>query len=114
MIPSFTDPYPDELLYSAFARFSERHPSFTTRMISKMLLGEEQATAVHDLPSRLQNFLNNLPDGHVYTLDRLVGYHTLFPYYAAFQPPDQIQTALEIMASTGSNRLNAILGSLLR
>lgn len=86
MIGFFTDPFTDELLYSACARFSDRARYPNAALAVKRLFGSPGATAIVDLPSRINNLLSVLPLNHKYTADRLIDEHTLAPFYAPFLP----------------------------
>jgi hypothetical protein len=83
MLGCFPDPYPDETLFSVFARFSERmHYPFES-MVSKDLFGRGRAVAI-DLPTHLEDLVAALPPQHVYTVDYLIDAHTVFPFYGPF------------------------------
>jgi Tn7-like transposition protein D/TniQ len=86
MIGFFPNLYPDELLYSACARFNDRmrYPNATTT--AKNLFGSNRASAVVDLPGRLNHFLAALPPNHTFSADFLINHHTLAPLYIPFLP----------------------------
>ena len=64
MIEHFPDLYPDEILYSACARFCDhvRYP-YKIDVINE-LFGSEMACAIIDLPCHLRYFVDHLPYGH--------------------------------------------------
>ena len=109
MFPHFSDPYPDELLYSAIARSGDRlrYPSKTS-LIQEAFNGST-FTAVIDLPSHLEKFIENLPYGHSYDIDYLVDYHTLLPFYGPFLPLARYETIHHEMCRSGSPRTRAAL-----
>jgi len=80
MLTWFPEPYEDELLYSAVARFSDvmNYPGETT--VLRELFGSKRIAP--DLPTRLAWFINNLPSNSALTENKLIDDHTLFPYYA--------------------------------
>lgn len=88
MIGYFPEAYPDELFYSICARFSDKMQYPAKQALSQELFGMETAQAIVDLPIHLEKFINVLPPGHHYTIDRLIDDHTLFPFYRPFLPAD--------------------------
>jgi hypothetical protein len=103
MIGFFPDPYPDELLYSICARYSDRVRYSNKGAIAQELFGSVDAAAVVDLPSHLGHLVAALPLGHCYTVDRLIGSHTLLPFYSPFLPIERVYRLREdMMKSTGS------------
>jgi Tn7-like transposition protein D/TniQ len=109
MLGFFTDPYPDELIYSACARYSDRM-RFPSKSGAVREWFGENATAVVDLPGRLGNLVSQLPPGHHYNLDRLLEKHTLLPFYSPFIPPKRLQDAKQDMQNLRANRIHARLG----
>ncbi len=53
MIGFFPDPYPDELLYSAFARFGDRSNYRNVATVAKELFGSSTGVAVIFFPNPL-------------------------------------------------------------
>jgi hypothetical protein len=100
MIRCFPDPYPDELLYSICARFHERVQYPNKKRTIRELFGEEAAIAVVDLPSNLGSLVSALPPGSPYTVERLINNHILFPFFAPFLHPDQVQQLWADMEGT--------------
>nr|WP_279286964.1 TnsD family transposase [Heliobacterium chlorum] len=84
---SFPHPYPDELLYSVFARYHVRSGNLGPKMTVQELFDSDSAIAVVDLPSHLGALIENMPQGLHYTADDLVDNHTLYPFYSAFLEP---------------------------
>src|SRR5437764_11113955 len=99
----FPDPYPDELIYSACARYSDRM-RFPSKSCAVREWFGKNATAVVDLPGRLRILISQLPPGHHYNLDRLLEKHTLLPFYSPFIPPKRLQDAKQDMQNPGANR----------
>ncbi|MBD1842458.1 TniQ family protein [Cyanobacteria bacterium FACHB-63] len=89
MIGCFPDPYPDELLYSVCARFHDRVQYPNKKNIMRELFGDETAIATVGLPSNLKALVSALPPGSLYTVQRLINHHTLYPFYAPFLDPRQ-------------------------
>jgi TniQ len=88
----FTDPFPNELFYSACARYTDRIQYPHLQDIVNVLFGSRTVRAVFDLPRRLEQFIGRLPPGHTYTVDRLIDEHTLLPFYAPFVRPNRLRT----------------------
>jgi hypothetical protein len=106
----FKDPHPDELLYSACARFSEqsRYPNVLDALHD--LFGNQRISAIVDVPNRLDTLISALPPGHRYTSDRFIEKNTLFPFYAPFLPRDRAEIVRHEMKTDGDNHLRARLG----
>ena len=102
MIGFFPDPYPDELLYSVCARYSERIGAPNSSRTMQELLGYWGAKATIDLPRHLNYLVSVLPLGHRYTSERLINNHTLLPFYAPFLPLERVNSIRENMK--GSNK----------
>ena len=86
----FPDPYPDELLYSVCARYSDLVQYPDKKGVILELFKTSNALTVIDLPTRLGNLVSFLPLGHRYTVERLIDNHTLLPFYSLFHPPKRI------------------------
>ncbi|BAQ60811.1 Tn7-like transposition protein D [Geminocystis sp. NIES-3708] len=110
MLGFFPDPYPDELLYSVFARYSVRIQYFDQKDILQSLFNNRNAIAVVDLPSYLSALIANMPQGHCYTIDRLIYQHTLLPFYAPFYPSERIRMVEKIMSNNGKASASEKLG----
>lgn len=89
MLGFFTDPYPDELLYSVFSRYHSRVGNSSKEATAHDLFGNARACVVVDLPSRLQHLIARLPPGHRYSVERLIDEHTVLPFYEPFMPSDR-------------------------
>lgn len=85
----FPSPYPDELLYSVCARFSDRVAYSNVKAVLEELFGARTATATVALPDRISHLAAALPAGSTLTVDRLIENHTLFPFFSSFVPPER-------------------------
>lgn len=97
MITFFPVPYEDEVLYSVLARYHVRSGNTSYKATMKDLFGSTSVTAVMDLPSNIQNLVNNMPLNSRYTEEYLIKSHTLFPFYSAFLPPERAEQVFESM-----------------
>lgn len=89
MIGFFPDPYPDELLYSACARYAGRVKYRNKQSHISELLGNRGLSAVVDFPSRLDYFVSILPAGNLYSVEKIINKNTLLPFYEPFLPSDR-------------------------
>ena len=90
MIPSFPDPYPDELFYSLCARFTDRLDYQSDNAVLRDLFGLIELSAQVDLPNHLEDFVARLQPGHALSVDRLIDDHTLLPFYGWFVPAPRL------------------------
>jgi hypothetical protein len=97
MITFFPVPYEDEVLYSVLARYHVRSGNTSYKATMQDLFSSISVTAVMDLPSNIQNLVNNMPLNSRYTEEYLIKNHTLFPFYSAFLPPERAEKVLESM-----------------
>jgi hypothetical protein len=104
MIGYFPRCHPDELLYSVCARFAARLKYPSKKAISQELFDSVSATAVADLPTRLDSLTRRFPPRSSLTADRLMGEHTLLPFFTPFLPPERVRALREDMrGSRGSS-----------
>ena len=101
MLHWFPTPYPDELLYSVFARYHVRSGNSSPKMTTEDLFGTRTNRSVWDLPSHLNTLLSRL--GSNWEVDHLINNHTMYAYYASFLLPEQAdQVKQSMMGATGS------------
>jgi hypothetical protein len=112
MISCFPDPYPDELLYSICARYSDRMQYSAKQSVIKELFGNKLTSARIELPGHLNNLVTALPAGGYYTVDRLIDNHTLLPFFSPFFPPELISLVREEMRGSSQQLSYGHLGLL--
>ncbi|MCD9186290.1 MAG: TnsD family transposase [Pyrinomonadaceae bacterium] len=100
MLGFFTDPFPDEILYSAAARYHHRAKNKRTSVTARDWFGEDAYRVVVDFPSHLDYLISALPKGHIYTADILIEKHTLFPFYVPFLPAGRAEKIREYLRSS--------------
>ena len=110
MIGFFADPYPDELLYSACARYARRTRYANKELVAKELFGKKGFSAIVGFPNHLQHLLSTFPPGHLYTLEQLIDNHTLLPFHQPFLPFERVNLIREEMAGDSRNKLQTRLG----
>lgn len=111
MISHFPHPYPDELLYSVFARFSARVRYPSEQSVLKDLFGTIHTVASVNFPGHLNYLAAALPTPTGYTADYLISNHTCFPFFEPFLTKDRAKQVREHMYGTG-NGIYALLGFL--
>ncbi len=93
----FPTPYPDELLYSTLGRYAIRSGNIAEIHNFEDLFSTRNCIATVELPTRLDALIENMPVNATYTVEELINNHTLFPYYAAFIPPDRAEEIIDLM-----------------
>jgi Tn7-like transposition protein D/TniQ len=101
MLHWFPTPYPDELLYSVFARYHVLAGNLSPKMTTEELFGKRTVRSVWDLPANLNVLLNQL--GPYWDADKVINNHTMYPYYSSFLLPKQgKQVKMSMLESNGS------------
>jgi Tn7-like transposition protein D/TniQ len=106
----FPDPHPEELLYSACARYDGRMRYPNKAAALREMFGSSSAAAMVDLPARIDNLVAVLPPFHAYTADRLVEENTHFTYYAPFLPRGRASALKDDMRGAGGNHVRERVG----
>lgn len=88
---------PDEPLYSLIARWSKFTGGAVTGQPGLNFFGSRNAVATFDLPNRLANLVNRLPECLGMQPEDFAWHCTMFPYFAAAGHPDRKAAALEAM-----------------
>lgn len=82
---------PDEIFYSACARYARLMGDSSTRQPHLDLFGVARGSTGFDIPNRLDAFLARLPTGHPYTAASLIDEHTMLPYHRCWLTPEREQ-----------------------
>lgn len=106
----FPTPYPDELLYSALARYHVRSGNMSPKMTLYELFGTNTITAVVDMPSDIDSLVCRLPKHKRLTADELIMNNTLFPYYTAFIPEIRTSAIAACMKGNGGGKIHTMAG----
>jgi hypothetical protein len=106
----FPRAYPDELLYSLCARYSDRVQYPSKLAINQELFGTDSYGAIIDLPYRLQYLINSLPRGHSLTSSKLINFYTLYPFYCPFLPQVRSKRLYEVMKGLVDFNVYSIVG----
>jgi len=94
MIKAFPDLYPDELMYSAFARHARRMDYPNLKNVTEELFGSRQIIASVPFLSHLDYFVAHQPYADRFTAASLIYEHTLLPFYASFLLQERVQQLL--------------------
>jgi hypothetical protein len=116
MLPFFSDPYPDELLYSAFARYHFYSGNIDLKDTLMELFGKNSVVPSFEIGSHLQFLCDALGEG--YKPWRLIQEHTLFPFYVPFLPTTrQKEIVIDIITGDGKGvytKIGIVAGSICR
>lgn len=108
MLHWFPTPYPDELLYSVFARYHVRSGNTSPKVTTEELFGKRSIRSVWDLPANLDVLLNRL--GSNWEADHLIMKHTMLPYYTSFLLPKQADKVKRSMVSNKGSTIHTRTG----
>lgn len=97
---------PDELIYSAIARYSDMLHFRSELRLWRSLFGGGTPQVSTDFTGQIGLLLSRLSPRHGYTARSLVRDHTLFPYYAHFVERETAETGVKMLAS--KDRMQAI------
>lgn len=112
---NFPVPYPDELIYSAIARFGVHFGITSPKQLLDEIFGDRKVVATIDLPNRLTLILGHLQDskrdnGCNFDIDTLIYKHTLFPLYAPFVPEDRLIKCRTWLEANSKGAIHLALG----
>lgn len=93
MLPFFTDPYPNELLYSAISRYHFYNGNVSFVDTLEELFDSRTVIPTIELGSHLSNLVQNLGPG--YTVERVLSENTIYPFFAPFITKAKQQKVLE-------------------
>lgn len=101
--------YPDELLYSALARYHNYSGNESFKKTMRDLFGCETVCSVTDLPCNLEALSSRIP-GKVISKEQLLQDHTLMPYYSHFIPHDRLKIIKQDMYFNNGSSIHMLLG----
>lgn len=112
MLGFFTDPFPDELLYSVCARYAKRTAYLNKQSVISELFGKRGLAAIVDFPTRLNHLISVLPRNHNYSAEQFINKNSLLPYFQPFLPSKRAELARAEMKEDGvPNRIRSRLGT---
>ena len=115
MLSFFTNPYPNELLYSAFARYHFYSGNLDCKDTLEELFGSRSVIPSAEIGSYFSVLAERL--GSQYSVESLLADHTIYPYYASFLSKARQQGILRDMLQDGQAlymRLSIIAGVICR
>lgn len=110
MASFFPTPYPDELLYSAIARYHVRSGITSPKATIKELFASRTATAVVDMPCNIDALVKAVPTFLKLKAEQLIQEHTLYPYYMVFQTNDKCSKIMQAMRSSYGGDIHTRVG----
>ncbi|BDB03255.1 TniQ family protein [Clostridium botulinum] len=108
MIHFFTDPYKDELIYSAISRYHYYTGNIDYKDTLEELFGKRSIVPSLEIGSNIDTLSKNLGDR--YTAENIIKKHTIFPYYSPFLPKDRKVELIKEIVYRDGNGIYAELG----
>lgn len=110
----FTDPYKDELIYSAISRYHFYTGNIDFKDTLEELFGKRSIIPSLEIGSNIEVLAQNL--GDKYTAEYIISKHTIFPFYKPFLPKQRKEELIkEIKYQDGKGiytRLGMVSGSI--
>ncbi|MBY0596492.1 TnsD family Tn7-like transposition protein [Bacillus bingmayongensis] len=111
MLTFFPIPYPDEILYSTFARYHMRSANSSIKDTLDDLFGKKTVISTIDLPSHLYSLCNRIPSSNSsITPEKILEKHTLYPFYSPFLPVSRAQQLKEMMIGDNGQSIHMMTG----
>lgn len=111
MLPYFPVPYEDELLYSCIARYGcHTGQAQNQKAVVRDVWGSDSAVAIPDLPSHLQDFIDNVGAVWQISINELITQFTLAPLYLPFLSAQQARQVLVSMGSKVGGNIHTRTG----
>lgn len=99
LLPFFTDPYPDELIYSAISRFHFYSGNINfVETLEELFLSRTVVPSI-EFGSHFSTLVKNL--GSNYSVESLLAQNTTYPYFAPFITNERQNNVLEDVRSNG-------------
>ncbi len=111
MLTYFPVPYEDELLYSCIARYGcHTGQTQNQKAVVRDVWGIDSAVAIPDLPSHLQDFIDNVGAIWQININTLIAQFTLAPLYFPFLSAQQTREVISSMGSEDGGKIHARAG----
>ena len=104
----FTDPYKDELIYSAIARYHYYTGNLDYKDTIAELFGKRSIIPSLEIGSNLNVLARNL--GSRYTADSIINNYTIFPFYSPFLPKNRKKELLREIKNEDGNGIYTKIG----
>lgn len=115
MLPFFTNPYPDELIYSAIARYHFYSGNLDCKDTLEELFGSRSIIPSVAIGSHFSALSEKL--GPYYSIETLLANNTIYPYYASFLSNKRQKEIINDVAYDGKGlytRLGIVAGGICR
>ncbi|MFL1998084.1 TnsD family Tn7-like transposition protein [Lysinibacillus sp. 1 U-2021] len=112
MIGWFPYPYEDELLYSLFARYSNRSTELSLRHTLNKLFNDSRSKLTPDFPSNLETVMGHLRFFGYLDFESILFKHTPFYYFTNFLINSDKKLIIEAVKLKKSNNIQMILGQI--
>lgn len=115
MLAFFTNPYPDELLYSAIARYHFYSGNLDYKDTLEELFDSRSVIPSVEIGSHFTKLVEKL--GSQYSVEFLLANHTIYPYYASLLSKQRQMEILEDVKNDGQalyTRLGIVAGGICR
>ncbi|WP_335870903.1 TnsD family transposase [Bacillus sp. 2205SS5-2] len=115
MLPFFTDPYPDELIYSAIARYHFYSGNIDYKDTLEEVFQSRSVIPSLVIGSHFSTLADQLAPN--YTVEALLAKYTIYPYYAPFLSKNRKKEILKDVLGDGQGlytRLGMVAGGICR
>ncbi|GER75218.1 TniQ family protein [Weizmannia acidilactici] len=89
MLPFFTDPYPNELIYSAISRYHFYNGNVNFVDTLEELFDSRTVIPNIEFGSQLSKLVQNLGPG--YSIEKIISDNTIYPFFAPFLTKERQQ-----------------------
>lgn len=113
MLPFFTDPYPDELIYSAIARYHFYSGNIDYKDTLEEVFQSRSAIPSVEIGSHFHALVQQM--GNHYSVENLLAKHTIYPFYAPFLSKQRQQKIMQDVQGDGRGlytRLGMVAGGI--
>ncbi|QOY37725.1 TnsD family Tn7-like transposition protein [Anaerobacillus isosaccharinicus] len=113
MLPFFTEPYPDELIYSAIARYHFYSGNLDCKDTLEEVFQSRTVIPSLEIGSHFANLVTQI--GMNYSVEKLLSEHTIYPYYAPLLTSVRQQQIMRDVKGNGKGlyaRLGMAAGSI--
>lgn len=113
MLPFFTDPYPDELIYSAIARYHFYSGNIDYKDTLEEVFQNRSVIPSVEIGSHFHALVQQM--GSHYSVEHLLVKHTIYPFYAPFLSKHRQQEIMQDVQGDGKGlytRLGIVAGGI--
>ncbi|HHM2830761.1 TPA: TnsD family transposase [Staphylococcus aureus] len=113
MLPFFTDPYPNELIYSAIARYHFYSGNIDYKDTLEEVFQSRSVIPSVEIGSHFHALVQQM--GNHYSVEKLLAKHTIYPFYAPFLSKQRQQEIMQDVQGDGKGlytRLGMVSGGI--